>query len=179
MEQHWILNKEKFLNWYYAQKKRNDEFHLFTWCWSWIIYSCSSLSWSSPSTWAPLTSLLRPLSWQPISYWQRKPLLWLSPTFSFELFVTHCAQGRYHTLIIAFVLCIFLSISEQPDLAPVVAFAKIVIELPLSVSGWVKPPQFSHQWFFHSQLQGNICFDLNEGGCDHNVGRIQPIEDSV
>lgn len=28
-----------------------------------------------------------------------------------------------------------LSISEQPDLVPVTAYAKVVIELPLSVSG--------------------------------------------
>lgn len=31
------------------------------------------------------------------------------------------------------------SISEQPDLLPLTAYAKVVIELPLSVSGWVTP----------------------------------------
>uniref|UniRef100_A0AAQ5Y7D7 Integrin alpha-2 domain-containing protein n=1 Tax=Amphiprion ocellaris TaxID=80972 RepID=A0AAQ5Y7D7_AMPOC len=41
-------------------------------------------------------------------------------------------------------------ISEQPDLAPVTAFAKVVIELPLSVSGLARP----HQLFFSGTVRG-------------------------
>ncbi|XP_026205716.1 integrin alpha-7 isoform X1 [Anabas testudineus] len=42
------------------------------------------------------------------------------------------------------------TISEQPDLAPVTAFAKVVIELPLSVSGLARP----HQLFFSGTVKG-------------------------
>ncbi|XP_008318825.1 integrin alpha-7 isoform X2 [Cynoglossus semilaevis] len=42
------------------------------------------------------------------------------------------------------------TISEQPDLAPVTAFAKVVIELPLSVSGVARP----HQLFFSGTVMG-------------------------
>uniref|UniRef100_A0A3Q1B9G7 Integrin alpha-2 domain-containing protein n=1 Tax=Amphiprion ocellaris TaxID=80972 RepID=A0A3Q1B9G7_AMPOC len=42
------------------------------------------------------------------------------------------------------------TISEQPDLAPVTAFAKVVIELPLSVSGLARP----HQLFFSGTVRG-------------------------
>uniref|UniRef100_A0A7N8YIE9 Integrin, alpha 7 n=1 Tax=Mastacembelus armatus TaxID=205130 RepID=A0A7N8YIE9_9TELE len=42
------------------------------------------------------------------------------------------------------------TISEQPDLGPVTAFAKVVIELPLSVSGLVRP----HQLFFSGTVRG-------------------------
>ncbi|XP_071778794.2 integrin alpha-7 [Centroberyx gerrardi] len=42
------------------------------------------------------------------------------------------------------------TISEQPDLAPVTAFAKVVIELPLSVSGLARP----HQLFFSGAVKG-------------------------
>ncbi|KAG7244795.1 hypothetical protein INR49_029814 [Caranx melampygus] len=42
------------------------------------------------------------------------------------------------------------TISEQPDLAPVTAFAKVVIELPLSVSGLAHP----HQLFFSGAVRG-------------------------
>lgn len=38
-------------------------------------------------------------------------------------------------MIAAFVHGFVPSISEQPDLVPVTAFAKVVTELPLSVSG--------------------------------------------
>lgn len=42
------------------------------------------------------------------------------------------------------------TISEQSDLAPVTAFAKVVIELPLSLSGLAKP----HQLFFSGPVKG-------------------------
>ncbi|XP_008280314.1 integrin alpha-7 isoform X2 [Stegastes partitus] len=42
------------------------------------------------------------------------------------------------------------TISEQPDLVPVTAFAKVVIELPLSVSGLARP----HQLFFSGTVRG-------------------------
>ncbi|CAJ1050448.1 integrin alpha-7 isoform X1 [Xyrichtys novacula] len=42
------------------------------------------------------------------------------------------------------------TISEQPDLEPVTAFAKVVIELPLSVSGLARP----HQLFFSGTVKG-------------------------
>uniref|UniRef100_A0A8D3CF49 Integrin alpha-2 domain-containing protein n=1 Tax=Scophthalmus maximus TaxID=52904 RepID=A0A8D3CF49_SCOMX len=42
------------------------------------------------------------------------------------------------------------TISEQLDLAPVTAFAKVVIELPLSVSGLARP----HQLFFSGTVRG-------------------------
>lgn len=42
------------------------------------------------------------------------------------------------------------TISEQSDLAPVTAFAKVVIELPLSVSGLANP----HQLFFSGPVKG-------------------------
>ncbi|XP_030276801.1 integrin alpha-7 isoform X2 [Sparus aurata] len=42
------------------------------------------------------------------------------------------------------------TISEQPDLVPVTAFAKVVIELPLSVSGLARP----HQLFFSGTVKG-------------------------
>uniref|UniRef100_A0A3Q3FP23 Integrin subunit alpha 7 n=1 Tax=Labrus bergylta TaxID=56723 RepID=A0A3Q3FP23_9LABR len=42
------------------------------------------------------------------------------------------------------------TISEQPDLEPVTAFAKVVIELPLSVSGLAHP----HQLFFSGTVRG-------------------------
>ncbi|KAM7422878.1 hypothetical protein PAMA_010761 [Pampus argenteus] len=42
------------------------------------------------------------------------------------------------------------TISEQPDLAPVTAYAKVVIELPLSVSGLAHP----HQLFFSGAVKG-------------------------
>ncbi|KAM8914027.1 integrin alpha-7 isoform 2-T2 [Spinachia spinachia] len=42
------------------------------------------------------------------------------------------------------------TISEQPALAPVTAFAKVVIELPLSVSGLARP----HQLFFSGKVKG-------------------------
>ncbi|XP_019126273.1 integrin alpha-7 isoform X1 [Larimichthys crocea] len=42
------------------------------------------------------------------------------------------------------------TISEQSDLAPVTAFAKVVIELPLSVSGLARP----HQLFFSGTVKG-------------------------
>uniref|UniRef100_A0AAQ4QSX0 Integrin subunit alpha 7 n=1 Tax=Gasterosteus aculeatus aculeatus TaxID=481459 RepID=A0AAQ4QSX0_GASAC len=42
------------------------------------------------------------------------------------------------------------TISEQPELAPVTAFAKVVIELPLSVSGLARP----HQLFFSGKVKG-------------------------
>ncbi|XP_071350228.1 integrin alpha-7 isoform X2 [Trachinotus anak] len=42
------------------------------------------------------------------------------------------------------------TISEQPDLVPVTAFAKVVIELPLSVSGLARP----HQLFFSGAVRG-------------------------
>ncbi|KAF3690044.1 Integrin alpha-7 H36-alpha7 [Channa argus] len=42
------------------------------------------------------------------------------------------------------------TISEQPDLAPVKAFAKVVIELPLSVIGFARP----HQLFFSGTVRG-------------------------
>ncbi|KAM6927399.1 integrin alpha-7 [Xenentodon cancila] len=42
------------------------------------------------------------------------------------------------------------TISEQPDLEPITAFAKIVIELPLSVSGLARP----HQLFFSGAVRG-------------------------
>lgn len=113
-------------------------------------------SWSSPSTWAHRTSQLRPLSWQQISHWQRKP----SASFFFfdikksndttiNLFHSHRAVIVYildvfrpnNPLNAAFVHGFVPSISEQPDLVPVTAFAKVVTELPLSVSGWVTPSQ--------------------------------------
>ncbi|GAA6228042.1 integrin alpha-7 isoform X1 [Lates japonicus] len=42
------------------------------------------------------------------------------------------------------------TISEQPDLIPITAFAKVVIELPLSVSGLARP----HQLFFSGAVRG-------------------------
>ncbi|XP_057702290.1 integrin alpha-7 isoform X3 [Corythoichthys intestinalis] len=42
------------------------------------------------------------------------------------------------------------TISEQPDLAPITAMAKVVIELPLSVSGLARP----HQLFFSGAVKG-------------------------
>nr|XP_019952465.1 PREDICTED: integrin alpha-7 isoform X2 [Paralichthys olivaceus] len=42
------------------------------------------------------------------------------------------------------------TISEQPDLVPATAFAKVVIELPLSVSGLARP----HQLFFSGTVMG-------------------------
>ncbi|XP_074526414.1 integrin alpha-7 isoform X2 [Halichoeres trimaculatus] len=42
------------------------------------------------------------------------------------------------------------TISEQPDLEPITAFAKVVIELPLSVSGLARP----HQLFFSGTVRG-------------------------
>ncbi|XP_033939023.1 integrin alpha-7 isoform X1 [Pseudochaenichthys georgianus] len=42
------------------------------------------------------------------------------------------------------------TISEQPDLVPVTAFARVVIELPLSVSGLARP----HQLFFSGTVRG-------------------------
>ncbi|XP_040015351.1 integrin alpha-7 isoform X3 [Xiphias gladius] len=42
------------------------------------------------------------------------------------------------------------TISEQPELAPVTAFAKVVIELPLSVIGLARP----HQLFFSGTVRG-------------------------
>ncbi|XP_063767788.1 integrin alpha-7 isoform X2 [Eleginops maclovinus] len=42
------------------------------------------------------------------------------------------------------------TISEQPDLEPVTAFARVVIELPLSVSGLARP----HQLFFSGTVRG-------------------------
>ncbi|XP_051271456.1 integrin alpha-7 isoform X3 [Dicentrarchus labrax] len=42
------------------------------------------------------------------------------------------------------------TISEQPDLVPVTAFAKVVIELPLSVIGLARP----HQLFFSGTVKG-------------------------
>ncbi|XP_068449967.1 integrin alpha-7 isoform X2 [Clinocottus analis] len=42
------------------------------------------------------------------------------------------------------------TISEQPELPPVTAFAKVVIELPLSVSGFARP----HQQFFSGAVMG-------------------------
>ncbi|KAM9758255.1 integrin alpha-7 isoform 2-T2 [Menidia menidia] len=42
------------------------------------------------------------------------------------------------------------TISEQPDLHPIKAFAKVVIELPLSVSGLARP----HQLFFSGEVRG-------------------------
>ncbi|XP_034440879.1 integrin alpha-7 isoform X1 [Hippoglossus hippoglossus] len=42
------------------------------------------------------------------------------------------------------------TISEQPDLVPATAFAKVVIELPLSVSGLAHP----HQLFFSGTVRG-------------------------
>ncbi|XP_019736045.1 integrin alpha-7 [Hippocampus comes] len=42
------------------------------------------------------------------------------------------------------------TISEQPDLAPITAVAKVVIELPLSVSGLARP----HQLFFSGDVKG-------------------------
>ncbi|XP_051931400.1 integrin alpha-7 isoform X2 [Hippocampus zosterae] len=42
------------------------------------------------------------------------------------------------------------TISEQPDLAPITAVAKVVIELPLSVSGLARP----HQLFFSGAVKG-------------------------
>uniref|UniRef100_A0A8D3BNJ5 Integrin alpha-2 domain-containing protein n=1 Tax=Scophthalmus maximus TaxID=52904 RepID=A0A8D3BNJ5_SCOMX len=44
----------------------------------------------------------------------------------------------------------YSNISEQLDLAPVTAFAKVVIELPLSVSGLARP----HQLFFSGTVRG-------------------------
>ncbi|CAK6952640.1 integrin alpha-7 isoform X1 [Scomber scombrus] len=45
---------------------------------------------------------------------------------------------------------VLTTISEQLDLAPVTAFAKVVIELPLSVSGLARP----HQLFFSGAVKG-------------------------
>uniref|UniRef100_A0A8C5DQ95 Integrin alpha-2 domain-containing protein n=1 Tax=Gouania willdenowi TaxID=441366 RepID=A0A8C5DQ95_GOUWI len=45
---------------------------------------------------------------------------------------------------------ILSTISEQPDLAPITAYAKVVIELPLSVSGVARP----HQLFFSGTVKG-------------------------
>ncbi|XP_030632438.1 integrin alpha-7 isoform X2 [Chanos chanos] len=42
------------------------------------------------------------------------------------------------------------TISEQPNLAPVTAYAKVVIELPLAVSGLARP----HQLFFSGTVRG-------------------------
>ncbi|XP_077459786.1 integrin alpha-7 isoform X1 [Stigmatopora argus] len=42
------------------------------------------------------------------------------------------------------------TISEQPDLTPITAMAKVVIELPLSVSGLARP----HQLFFSGAVKG-------------------------
>ncbi|KAJ8358957.1 hypothetical protein SKAU_G00154820 [Synaphobranchus kaupii] len=42
------------------------------------------------------------------------------------------------------------TISEQPDLAPVTAYVKVVIDLPLSVSGIARP----HQLFFSGTVKG-------------------------
>uniref|UniRef100_A0A8D0D3P6 Integrin subunit alpha 7 n=1 Tax=Sander lucioperca TaxID=283035 RepID=A0A8D0D3P6_SANLU len=53
-------------------------------------------------------------------------------------------------LITVFVCGSVLSISEQPDLVRVTAFAKVVIELPLSVSGLATP----HQLFFSGTVKG-------------------------
>ncbi|XP_070700412.1 integrin alpha-7 isoform X2 [Pempheris klunzingeri] len=45
---------------------------------------------------------------------------------------------------------VLTTISEQPDLVPITAFAKVVIELPLSVSGLARP----HQLFFSGTVRG-------------------------
>ncbi|XP_036387353.1 integrin alpha-7 [Megalops cyprinoides] len=47
------------------------------------------------------------------------------------------------------------TISEQPDLAPVTAHAKVVIELPLSVSGLARP----HQLFFSGTVKGESAME--------------------
>ncbi|KAG7478239.1 hypothetical protein MATL_G00077890 [Megalops atlanticus] len=50
------------------------------------------------------------------------------------------------------------TISEQPDLAPVTAHAKVVIELPLSVSGLARP----HQLFFSGTVRGESAMETVE-----------------
>ncbi len=100
---------------------------------------CCFVSWSSPSILVHLTSQLRPLTWQPNSYWQRKHLFLISLASScYYISEVFDFVKRNNPLIAMFVCVFILSISEQPDLTPVTAFAKVVIELPLSVSGWVK-----------------------------------------
>uniref|UniRef100_A0A8C8CGA7 Integrin alpha-2 domain-containing protein n=1 Tax=Oncorhynchus tshawytscha TaxID=74940 RepID=A0A8C8CGA7_ONCTS len=47
------------------------------------------------------------------------------------------------------------TISEQPDLAPVTAVAKVVIELPLAVSGVARP----HQLFFSGAVKGESAME--------------------
>ncbi|XP_031423123.1 integrin alpha-7 isoform X2 [Clupea harengus] len=56
---------------------------------------------------------------------------------------------------------IMSTISEQPDLAPITAKAKVVIELPLSVSGQARP----HQLFFSGTVRGESAMStLDEVG---------------
>ncbi|XP_077386386.1 integrin alpha-7 isoform X2 [Festucalex cinctus] len=50
------------------------------------------------------------------------------------------------------------TISEQPDLAPITAMAKVVIELPLSVSGLARP----HQLFFSGDVKGESAMSTLE-----------------
>ncbi|XP_061687854.1 integrin alpha-7 isoform X2 [Syngnathoides biaculeatus] len=53
------------------------------------------------------------------------------------------------------------TISEQPNLAPITAIAKVVIELPLSVSGLARP----HQLFFSGAVKGESAMsDLEDIG---------------
>ncbi|XP_045078744.1 integrin alpha-7-like isoform X3 [Coregonus clupeaformis] len=47
------------------------------------------------------------------------------------------------------------TISEQPDLAPVTAVAKVIIELPLAVSGLARP----HQLFFSGAVKGESAME--------------------
>ncbi|XP_064160565.1 integrin alpha-7 isoform X2 [Anguilla rostrata] len=50
------------------------------------------------------------------------------------------------------------TISEQPDLAPVTAYVKVVIEFPLSVSGLTRP----HQLFFSGTVKGESAMQTVE-----------------
>nr|XP_033792864.1 integrin alpha-7 isoform X2 [Geotrypetes seraphini] len=56
------------------------------------------------------------------------------------------------------VVLLLSTISEQPDLQPILARAHVVIELPLSVSGAVKP----HQLFYSGSVLGESAMEREE-----------------
>lgn len=148
-----------------------------------VVNNCLCLSSNSPSTWAHPTSPLRPLSWKQISFWPRKPLPltlgrlrgfrtlfhqhWLLPFQYLAQIKLSCAEPD----------CLVFSISEQSDLAPVTAFAKVVIELPLSVSGWVAP-ETACQLFSISLLCIEQGLNARLGGFMSELLRCQ-LSDSV
>lgn len=111
-----------------------------------LIYPFVPFSWNSQSTWARLTSPSKPLSWQQTSHWQRKP--------SVTKIFTHLGPFQYlNGSGKAASLCALAPrISEQPDLVPVTALAKVVIELPLSVSGWARPRRLCFHTHMHTHI---------------------------